>query len=76
MEAKFSSGSLDDFQRTTRRYIPENRTLYNHVCEKPKSCIVKIPVHNASLSDSLYFIQLNLDLLRARGMNWRYPCIH
>jgi hypothetical protein len=26
-----------DFQRTTRRYIPENRTLHNHLCENLKS---------------------------------------
>jgi hypothetical protein len=28
-----------DFQRATRRYIPEDRTLHNHCCEKLKSCI-------------------------------------
>jgi hypothetical protein len=26
-----------DFQRTTRRYIPEDRTLHNHRCENLKS---------------------------------------
>jgi hypothetical protein len=26
-----------DFQRTTRRYIPEDRTLHNHRCDKTRS---------------------------------------
>jgi hypothetical protein len=26
-----------DFQRITRRYIPEDRTLHNHRCENPIS---------------------------------------
>jgi hypothetical protein len=29
-----------DFQRTTRRYIPEVRTLHNHRCENLKSYFV------------------------------------
>jgi hypothetical protein len=32
----FFETSVDN-QRTTRRYIPEDRTLYNHRCEKLKS---------------------------------------
>jgi hypothetical protein len=28
----------DMFLRTTRRYIPENRTLHKHHCENLKSC--------------------------------------
>jgi hypothetical protein len=37
MEATCSSETLVDFQRTTWRYIPENRTIYNHRYENLKS---------------------------------------
>jgi hypothetical protein len=33
MEAIYSSEMSVEFQRTTRRYIPEARTLHNHHCE-------------------------------------------
>jgi hypothetical protein len=40
MEAIFSSEKSVDFQRTTRRYIPEDSTLHkNHRCENLKSYI-------------------------------------
>jgi hypothetical protein len=34
MEIIYSSERLIDFQQTTQRYIPEDRTLHNHCCEK------------------------------------------
>jgi hypothetical protein len=37
MEAACSSETSVDFQLTTRRYIPEHRTLYNHRCDSLKS---------------------------------------
>jgi hypothetical protein len=37
MEVTCSSETLIDFQRTTRPYIPEERTLHNHRCEELKS---------------------------------------
>jgi hypothetical protein len=37
MEAICSSETSFDFQRTTRRDIPEARTLHNHLCENLKS---------------------------------------
>jgi hypothetical protein len=37
MERIFSSETSVDFQRTTRRYIPEDSTLQNHPCENLKS---------------------------------------
>jgi hypothetical protein len=37
MEATCSSEMSVAFQRTTRRYIPEDRTLHNHRCENLKS---------------------------------------
>jgi hypothetical protein len=36
MEATCSCETSVDFQRTTLRYIPEDRTLYNHCCENLK----------------------------------------
>jgi hypothetical protein len=39
MEAACSSETPVDFQRTTWRYIPEDRTLHNHRCENLKSLI-------------------------------------
>jgi hypothetical protein len=36
MEVICSSETLDDFQRTTRRYIPEVSTLHNHRCDNLK----------------------------------------
>jgi hypothetical protein len=40
-EVTFSSETSADFQRTTRRYIPEGRTLHNHRCENLRSYIIK-----------------------------------
>jgi hypothetical protein len=37
MEAICSCEISVDFQRTTRRYIPEDSTLHNHRCEDLKS---------------------------------------
>jgi hypothetical protein len=32
-----------DIQRTTQRYIPEDRTLHNHRCENLKSYMLTFP---------------------------------
>jgi hypothetical protein len=37
IEATCSFEMLTEFQRNTRRYIPEDRTLHNHWCESLKS---------------------------------------
>jgi hypothetical protein len=37
IEATFSSEASAEFQRNTRRYISEDRTLENHRCERRKS---------------------------------------
>jgi hypothetical protein len=37
MKATFSSETSVSFQRTTRRYMPEHRTLHNHRRENLKS---------------------------------------
>jgi ABC-type transport system involved in cytochrome bd biosynthesis fused ATPase/permease subunit len=39
IEAALSSQTLVDFQRTTRRYIPEVITVHNHRCENLKSYV-------------------------------------
>jgi hypothetical protein len=36
MEEKFSSETSVKFQRTTRRYIPEESSLHSHRCENLK----------------------------------------
>jgi hypothetical protein len=42
MEEKYSSEMSVDFQRTSRRCIPEDKTLHNHRCENLKSYILRI----------------------------------
>jgi hypothetical protein len=42
MEAICSSEMSVDIQRTTRRHIPEDDTLHNHLCENLKSQIIRL----------------------------------
>jgi hypothetical protein len=45
MEATCYSETSVDFQRFTRRYIPEDITLHNHRCENLKSytvCVISV----------------------------------
>jgi hypothetical protein len=46
MEGTFSSETSVDFQRTTRRYITEDRTLHNHRFENLKSYIIALLSRN------------------------------
>jgi hypothetical protein len=48
MEAICSSETSVDIQHTTRLYIPEDRTLYNHCYENLKSYIVKLEINFSS----------------------------
>jgi hypothetical protein len=41
MDAKYSLEKSLDFQQSTRRYIPEVRTLHNHPCENLKFFITR-----------------------------------
>jgi hypothetical protein len=50
MEATCSSETSTDFQRTTRRYIPDNNILHNHRCENLKSYIVISKKQNKNLT--------------------------
>jgi hypothetical protein len=42
MEAKFSSETSVEFERTTRRYILEGKTIHNYRCENHKSVDQKV----------------------------------
>jgi hypothetical protein len=42
MEATCSSGTLDDIQMTTQRYIPQDRTFHNSCCGNRKSYSVSV----------------------------------
>jgi hypothetical protein len=52
MEARCFSETSVDFQRTTRRYIPEDRTLHNHRCENLRA-YNEIPVSMFLLNEYL-----------------------
>jgi hypothetical protein len=39
MKATYFTETSADFQRTARRYIPEDRILQNHRCENLKSYV-------------------------------------
>jgi hypothetical protein len=45
MEATYSSETSTNFQRTTRRYIPEDKNLLYHRCEKLKSYVIFIMLY-------------------------------
>jgi hypothetical protein len=49
MEAKLiPSEKVINFQRTTRRYIPEDRTLLNHRCQNFRSYIIIISSYSST----------------------------
>jgi hypothetical protein len=52
MKAKYSSETSVDFQGNTMRYIPEDRTLYNHRCENLKSYDIKYINNSESISST------------------------
>jgi hypothetical protein len=57
MEAIFSSETSVDFQRITRRYIPEDGTLLNHRCENLESYILTLTLRR----DECSLLPPNLD---------------
>jgi hypothetical protein len=57
MEETYSSVTPVDFRRTTRRYIPENRTLHNHRCENLK--FYKNKTDEADVSRPQYCLNLS-----------------
>jgi hypothetical protein len=63
METTRSSETPIDFQWTIRRYIPENRTLYNHRCENLKSY------------KAYYCLVLNLKIHYYRIIKWTTPIV-
>jgi hypothetical protein len=58
MDAICSSETSVDFQRTTRRYIPEDGTLHNHRCENLKSYREFFCMEVALLNTGLYCRQI------------------
>jgi hypothetical protein len=54
MEARCSSETSVDFQRTTRRYVAQDIILHNHRCENLKSYI-KLYWFGIESSRDIYF---------------------
>jgi hypothetical protein len=61
MEAICCSETTVDFQRNTRRYIPEDGTRHNHRCENLKSYTLhgyhNPDDHTTIFCDLIYFVQ-------------------
>jgi hypothetical protein len=49
MEATYSSETSFDFQRTTQRYIPEDKSFHNHSCENQRPYIAMLMVENSRM---------------------------
>jgi hypothetical protein len=60
-----------DFQRTTRRYIPEDRTLHNHRYENLKSYII-LPLQLSQSVTDLFTFCLLRNMIISYNM---YPSI-
>jgi hypothetical protein len=56
MEATCSSETSADFQRTTRRYISEDRTVHNHGCENLKSYTFQFPYRSVRVYDFVVYL--------------------
>jgi hypothetical protein len=59
-KSSYSSETSVDFQRTTRRYIPEGRTLHKHRCENLKSCSMLFICKDISRSMLVRVVFMNL----------------
>jgi hypothetical protein len=55
MEAICSSETSVEFQRTTRRYIPDDGTLHNHRCENLESYMLELIVIITNYEKSILF---------------------
>jgi hypothetical protein len=70
-----------DFQRTTRRCIPEDRTLHNHWCENLRPCIEKCsPYCSAQFPYTTFvnFVILNSKLVQTFCVfygTWRFVAV-
>jgi hypothetical protein len=80
MKAKYSSEMLLDFQRTTRRYIPEDRTFHNHWCENLKSytffCSIMIHIKSHLLVSPYTLVSVDC-LTYDTSIMWVFglPCV-
>jgi hypothetical protein len=73
-EATCSSEALVDFQRSTRRYIPEDRTLRNHRCENLisyKGLIAPRTIAELEVCPFLFIRCCLFSMFRAPLDNWR-----
>jgi hypothetical protein len=62
-----------EFQRITRRYIPEGRTLYDHRCENLKSYVNKfLPKLNVAFNAKFIGIQSVMSAV-THTVSWLYP---
>jgi hypothetical protein len=73
MKVRCSSETSADFQRTTRRYITEDKTFYNHRCENLKSYkIINVySIQQARLAEEIangMLIYVLLKLLTGKNM--------
>jgi hypothetical protein len=50
MEATFSFEKSVEFQRTTRRFMPEDRTRHNHRCENSNPTSIERDHEHVTLS--------------------------
>jgi hypothetical protein len=62
-----SSETTVDFQRTTRRYIPEDRTLHQ---DGQSRLPIKPPFHAMKVQKNLYITRKLIQLLRPHGVGY------
>jgi hypothetical protein len=71
VEATCSSEMSVDCKRITWRYIPEDRSLYDHRCENLKSCFSFVKLHILSTCYSYLFLTiLRVNSQRFLKQNW------
>jgi hypothetical protein len=72
MEAICSYETSVDIQRTTRRYIPEDGTLYNHRCENLKSYNEYFDIFNKIVI--LRIVKMSCDIWRKYVFGFIWAC--
>jgi hypothetical protein len=62
MEAICSSETSVESQQTTRRHIPEDDTLHNHLCENLKSykCYLNVHVERVCTLEDMFILMLSV----------------
>jgi hypothetical protein len=62
MQATRSTETEGDFLRTTRRYIPEERTLHNHRCDNLKPHIINCTLRRYITISKFSYTRISLFL--------------